>query len=40
MQEIGRAMQEGTAAYLRREVRALGVFVAIIFFLVGRCSRR
>jgi K(+)-stimulated pyrophosphate-energized sodium pump len=34
MQEISRAVQEGAAAYLRRQFRTLGVFVVIIFFIL------
>ncbi len=34
MQDIARAMQEGAAAYLRRQFRTLGVFVVIIFFVL------
>src|SRR5437764_1777463 len=34
MQEIARAVQEGAAAYLRRQFRTLGVFVIIIFFVL------
>ena len=34
MQEIARAVQEGAAAYLRRQFRTLGVFVVIIFFIL------
>jgi K(+)-stimulated pyrophosphate-energized sodium pump len=34
MQEIARAVQEGAAAYLRRQFRTLGVFVVIIFFVL------
>jgi K(+)-stimulated pyrophosphate-energized sodium pump len=35
MQEIARAVQEGAAAYLRRQFRTLGVFVVIIFFVLA-----
>jgi K(+)-stimulated pyrophosphate-energized sodium pump len=34
MQEIAKAVQEGAAAYLRRQFRTLGVFVVIIFFIL------
>jgi K(+)-stimulated pyrophosphate-energized sodium pump len=34
MQEISRAVQEGAAAYLRRQFRTLGVFVVLIFFVL------
>jgi K(+)-stimulated pyrophosphate-energized sodium pump len=34
MQEIATAVQEGAAAYLRRQFRTLGVFVVIIFFIL------
>src|SRR5438093_4871681 len=34
MQEIARAVQEGAAAYQRRQFRTLGVFVIIIFFVL------
>jgi K(+)-stimulated pyrophosphate-energized sodium pump len=34
MQEISQAVQEGAAAYLRRQFRTLGVFVVIIFFVL------
>ena len=34
MQEIAKAVQEGAAAYLRRQFRTLGVFVIIIFFVL------
>jgi K(+)-stimulated pyrophosphate-energized sodium pump len=34
MQEISRAVQEGAAAYLRRQFKTLGVFVVLIFFLL------
>jgi len=34
MQEIARSVQEGAAAYLRRQFRTLGVFVVIVFFIL------
>ncbi|MEP6696637.1 MAG: sodium-translocating pyrophosphatase [Pseudonocardiales bacterium] len=34
MQEISRAVQEGAAAYLRRQFRTLAVFVVLVFFLL------
>ncbi|MEV1292841.1 sodium-translocating pyrophosphatase [Pseudonocardia sp. NPDC049635] len=34
MQEIGRAVQEGAAAYLNRQFRTLAVFAAIVFVLL------
>jgi K(+)-stimulated pyrophosphate-energized sodium pump len=34
MQEIATAVQEGAAAYLRRQFRTLGIFVIIIFFIL------
>ncbi|HYB86351.1 MAG TPA: sodium/proton-translocating pyrophosphatase, partial [Streptosporangiaceae bacterium] len=34
MQEISKAVQEGAAAYLRRQFRTLSVFVVIIFFVL------
>ena len=34
MQEISHAVQEGAAAYLRRQFRTLGVFVVLIFFVL------
>ena len=44
MQEIAQAVQEGAAAYLRRQFRTLGVFVVVIFFVLlllpGRRVRR
>src|SRR5712672_3432490 len=34
MQEIAQSIQEGAAAYLRRQFRTLGVFVIVIFFVL------
>src|ERR1700728_5410614 len=34
MQEIAKAVQDGAAAYLRRQFRTLGVFVIVIFFIL------
>jgi K(+)-stimulated pyrophosphate-energized sodium pump len=34
MREISRAVQEGAAAYLRRQFRTLSVFVVLVFFLL------
>jgi K(+)-stimulated pyrophosphate-energized sodium pump len=34
MQEISRAVQQGAAAYLRRQFRTLSVFVVLIFFVL------
>ena len=34
MQDIARAIQEGAAAYLRRQFQTLSVFVVIIFFVL------
>ena len=39
MQEIARAIQEGAAAYLRRQFTTLGVFVVIIFFVLLAAAR-
>ena len=39
MQEIGKAVQEGAAAYLNRQFRTLGVFVVIVFVLLFFCPR-
>ena len=35
MQDIARSIQEGAAAYLRRQFRTLGVFVVLIFFVLA-----
>src|SRR6202034_2723484 len=34
MQEIAKAVQEGAAAYLRREVKTVSIFVVLIFFVL------
>src|SRR6266704_95905 len=34
MQEIAKAVQDGAAAYLRRQFRTLGMFVVLIFFVL------
>ena len=40
MQDIARAIQEGAAAYLRRQFTTLSVFVVIIFFVLLAAARR
>ena len=40
MQEIAKAVQEGAAAYLRRQFRTLGVFVFLIFWILASAARR
>ena len=34
MQEIAKAVQDGAAAYLRRQFRTLSIFVVLIFFIL------
>src|ERR1039457_4105645 len=40
MQEIAKSIQEGAAAYLRRQFRTVGVFVVIIFFVLSWIDRK
>ena len=34
MQEIAKAIQEGANAYLARQLRTLGIFAVVVFFLL------